>query len=518
MLLDLEYLVKKYGLKIKGIIHGGAHLMEEREAYTKCNIKDVIWIEGNPKMAQICKDIIINYPDYHLYSFLLSDKNDPNTIFHVTNDTQCSSILTLEKHKEFYPHISEDHIETHQSYRLDYFIDNNNIDILKYNFINLDIQGAELLALKGLGDKIKHIDYIYAEMSLSNLYNGCVLVNELDDYLSQYGFKRVEYQLTDSEWGDALYIKQPTKTQIVMHIMPEEITQYERVANHLQLSSQYLDESDQVCFYSTLNLSPELYDWEKSNIDKSKIIEDFNNINNKYFSWCESTFNIIEDNSILGTTDQKRHIIKNSDSLIGQFIFLDSDIYFHEFTLKYLLNASKNIKEYFYIITPQTVKLWDDTWDVLTHKNFLEEECGFEKKFDPNLVLTQEINDVFLDKTNKYKFGCGWFVLYSRAFLEYVSIPDSFGPYGPEDTFWMFVADILEKSYPQKHIAETQIDTKIFNYISQYILNGLYIAEDYKYRPKKYENILYKIDQKASYREQAERNFIDEVKKFKNKY
>jgi hypothetical protein len=33
------------------------------------------------------------------------------------------------------------------------------------------------------------------------------LVSEIDEYLSKYGFKRVETSMTEFEWGDALYIK-----------------------------------------------------------------------------------------------------------------------------------------------------------------------------------------------------------------------------------------------------------------------------------------------------------------------
>ena len=33
------------------------------------------------------------------------------------------------------------------------------------------------------------------------------LVNELDDYLKQFGLVRVETKWTDFKWGDAFYIK-----------------------------------------------------------------------------------------------------------------------------------------------------------------------------------------------------------------------------------------------------------------------------------------------------------------------
>jgi len=514
MLLNLEYLIKKYNLKIKGIIHGGAHLAEEKDIYRKCNIENVLWIEGNPELAEKCTNILLDYPGNEVYSFLLSDKDDLNTTFHISNDSQCSSLLMLEKHKIFYPHIVESDIKSLPAYRLDKFIDNNNIDISLYNFINFDLQGAELMALKGMGDKLNYIDYIYTEISLSNLYDGCVLVEELDEYLSQYGFKRIEYKLTDSEWGDALYIKQPNKTQIVIHIMPEELIQYERIATQLKLSSQYLDDQDDVCVYITLNLSPTLYDWDKSNIKQKQIINDFEEINKKHFDWCETNFEIITDNSILGTTAQKRKAINSADDSIGQFIFLDTDIYFHEATLKCLLNSSKNIPDCFYVVCPQTVKLWDNTWDVITNEKFINEKFGFEKTFDPNETLTQALENIFLSRLDTFKFACGWFTLYSKSFLKLFNIPESFGPYGPEDTFWMYSSLLASQKYPKPYLEYSQIDTNIFSYIGQYVLNGLYVTEDYKYRPVKYT--IPRYDLKSHFRAKAEKYFDIELKKIKD--
>ena len=46
------------------------------------------------------------------------------------------------------------------------------------NFLNIDIQGAELLALKGMGSLISYFDYIYLEVNKAHVYKKCALVNE----------------------------------------------------------------------------------------------------------------------------------------------------------------------------------------------------------------------------------------------------------------------------------------------------------------------------------------------------
>ena len=48
MLINLEELISKYNLNIKGIIHCGAHHAEEFKLYKKNKINNVVWIEANP--------------------------------------------------------------------------------------------------------------------------------------------------------------------------------------------------------------------------------------------------------------------------------------------------------------------------------------------------------------------------------------------------------------------------------------------------------------------------------------
>ena len=61
-----------------------------------------------------------------------------------------------------------------------------------YNFINIDIQGYELEALKGLTDQLIYLDYIYLEINFSELYKNCSKVKDVDRFLEKYSFKELE--------------------------------------------------------------------------------------------------------------------------------------------------------------------------------------------------------------------------------------------------------------------------------------------------------------------------------------
>jgi len=73
------------------------------------------------------------------------------------------------------------------------------------SFLNLDLQGAELLALRGLGEMLWWFEYVYVEVNERELYQGCPLVREIDDYLSRFGFSGMEVKMTNHGWGDKFY-------------------------------------------------------------------------------------------------------------------------------------------------------------------------------------------------------------------------------------------------------------------------------------------------------------------------
>ena len=91
---------------------------------------------------------------------------------------------------------------------MDTLIDNNNIPIEKLNFLNFDIQGVELRALKSMEKYLKHVNYIYTEVNADYVYKDCNLIGELDEYLKKFGFERIATKMAgNTSWGDAFYIK-----------------------------------------------------------------------------------------------------------------------------------------------------------------------------------------------------------------------------------------------------------------------------------------------------------------------
>ena len=196
--------LQSQGKQIKGILHVGAHECEERYDYNRFGISDanIYWVEGNEDKVNLMKQRGIP----HLYLALV-DEVERDVTFNITNNGQSSSILALDTHAKHYPQVVVSETRTMKTTTLKSLIEKEPIPIQTCNFWNFDIQGAELLALKGAGDAIQHADFIYLEVNVETLYKDCALLTDIDSFLGEKGFARVGIKLVDEGWGDALYMR-----------------------------------------------------------------------------------------------------------------------------------------------------------------------------------------------------------------------------------------------------------------------------------------------------------------------
>lgn len=211
MLIDLKKLYRKYGLRsrVSGVLHVGAHLGEEARAYRDVGFRPVIWVEANPDLIDQLIPIVRHY-NQKVIEAVVSDEVGKEITFHITRDPEgtamSSSLLELALHKKYAPWVKEVEQKTLVTTTIDTLAEQYD-DINKCNFINLDIQGAELLALRGAENFLEHCQYVYTEVNENYLYKDCALLPEMDAFLGERGFTRHETVMTKAEWGDAFYVK-----------------------------------------------------------------------------------------------------------------------------------------------------------------------------------------------------------------------------------------------------------------------------------------------------------------------
>tara|TARA_Y100000768_G_scaffold269926_1_gene206388 strand:+ start:272 stop:898 length:627 start_codon:yes stop_codon:yes gene_type:complete len=207
MLIKVNELIKYFNIKITGILHIGAHECEELNDYNNAGVdnKNIYWIEAMQDKVDLIKS---KNSDINIYQAVIDDVDDKEINFKITNNGQSSSILDFGSHETHHPHVKVVKTRTLKTNRMDTIIKKYNIPVENLNFINLDIQGVELRALKSMEKYLDNIKYIYTEVNIEEVYKNCNMMNEIDTYLSQYGFKRVAQRIyTEYGWGDAFYMK-----------------------------------------------------------------------------------------------------------------------------------------------------------------------------------------------------------------------------------------------------------------------------------------------------------------------
>jgi FkbM family methyltransferase len=204
MLINFTTIKRKYDMNITGIVHIGAHYGEEIGEYVNNGIQNIIVFEPLSKNFDVLAQNLRNVnADIQGYQVALGSQSGKAVMHLSSNEAQSSSILKPKEHLSHHPDVLFEGTEEVEVDVLD------NYDLKNINFINIDVQGYELEVFRGAKNSLNQIDYIYCEVNRGEMYEGNPMVEDLDEFLGDYGFGRVETHWPADwyKWGDALYIK-----------------------------------------------------------------------------------------------------------------------------------------------------------------------------------------------------------------------------------------------------------------------------------------------------------------------
>jgi FkbM family methyltransferase len=211
MQLTFESVFEKYKPEISGLIHIGAHYGEEVHSYIKHGVPNVVFFEPLKSNFYVLQQNIKDYSDKVIaHQVALGDSNGTVTMNISDNYGQSSSILNPKVHLTAHPEVAFVGTEDVELAKLDDY----NYD---YNFLVIDVQGYELSVLKGATETLKNVDYIYCEVNQDEVYEGNALIGEIDSFLNEYEFKRVETEWWCTQvWGNAFYIKEKSAKSLTL--------------------------------------------------------------------------------------------------------------------------------------------------------------------------------------------------------------------------------------------------------------------------------------------------------------
>ena len=284
--------------------------------------------------------------------------------------------------------------------------------------------------------------------------------------------------------------------------MPQELEDLALTLNMLKRNSVFRERDIDYKVEVTMCLSDELTNWEESFLPKDYIWQRTAELCKKYLGWCEYELRIETESEILGCVSQRRMSLKNNPDA-DFFIWLDCDFLFKDTTLFYIASAFKMLKEggiNEFVVTPQFVKQWDNTWDVIVNERFWNHQLDYELIADVYEDTLPEYGEVGVQEIQTHKFAGGWFTCLSGDLLRKTGIPESFGHYGLEDTYVTECMNIMKSKN---------------DYISQFVVQNLVIGESYTQRPNEtIKQFIASKNRKAEFTKIANDNFANELKNF----
>ena len=207
-------MMRQFNIEPKYVMHIGAHDGIEADIYDLYEPEMVLWFECNKKVLPGLQTRLEGRKNHRFRNMCLWDKagKELEFFFYRNEKDGASGLFDNEK---MFDHIHDCPIvgstkvktETFDNWADQYTHDNIELRWNRTEFLNIDVQGAELNVFKGAHsllslDSLKHI---WCEVSWDNVYKDAPLLVDIDLYLNKYGFERIHIRQDWAIHGDALY-------------------------------------------------------------------------------------------------------------------------------------------------------------------------------------------------------------------------------------------------------------------------------------------------------------------------
>ena len=192
---------ERLNVHIKGIIHVGMWDFVEYGCYTKLVGNNVIGIEANPQVYKDMAKPVADKWGFKCFNEFLSDKDKEVRDFYFAGEG--SSLFKGQ------PQWNKNVSIKVQTKTLATVIEENEIDMNGYDFLNIDAEGAEFDVLKGFEKYLDHINVIDLETSYDDRHRSGADHNTIVQWLSERGFelKEMSDSYQSQNWGDSVFAR-----------------------------------------------------------------------------------------------------------------------------------------------------------------------------------------------------------------------------------------------------------------------------------------------------------------------
>lgn len=188
------------------ILEAGAHIGRDTIKMVKEWPQAIIHaFEPVPSLFEELKKNTAHVPNIHRYNIALSNASGFATFYQSGGrSTATSSLLAPTGYLKEHPTTSFEKISV-PTITLDEWAKKNNITHV--DFMWLDMQGAELLALQAGVTLLKTVKALYCEVSFQERYENNPLSFTIKHWLAEQGFLPIKEDIRNESWGNILFIK-----------------------------------------------------------------------------------------------------------------------------------------------------------------------------------------------------------------------------------------------------------------------------------------------------------------------
>lgn len=191
------------------IVHVGAHFGEEGARYQKWAAKKIVWIEAAPYIFETLQKTVqgleqkpqslfarlfgVARTQHVLIQALVGDEDNQVASFHLfDNDGASNSVFKIHRAEDDPWAAVQETGEVLElpMHTLDKTLEEAGVVPEEVDVLVLDVQGAELMCLKGADRVLKSARYLETEVSRDVVYEGGVLLSELEPWLNERGYVR----------------------------------------------------------------------------------------------------------------------------------------------------------------------------------------------------------------------------------------------------------------------------------------------------------------------------------------
>ncbi len=198
--------LQHHNIRVYGIIHVGANNGVEADSYHASKADTCVYVEPIPEVFKNLEKNVSRFPRHYAVQALCTERDGETVTFNVSsNGGASSSVLPLGDHATLFPDITYVNSIQMTTCRLDTLVER--FPKVIFNLLVIDVQGAELMVLKGATELLKDLDAVFLEVNDAPLYEGCCTLDDLIDFFKPLGFRIKWLGIGRHGFGDALFLR-----------------------------------------------------------------------------------------------------------------------------------------------------------------------------------------------------------------------------------------------------------------------------------------------------------------------